>query len=157
MSCPRTIRYFLAAVLWLDAWTAVTVSGVMSLPILVLRLGFRRGLRGVEGNRPTQAWAEVTYASAGTISLALSWGLLGDKWLRFPAGSVYGLGRQHLWPFQGYFLAQQCDEYIPLCSNGGCVPGSRSTLPALLDRFRGCGRRYCGRASSAHAAERLGR
>ncbi len=88
----------------LDAWTAVTVSGVMSLLILVLRLGFRRGLRGVEGNRPTQAWAEVTYASAGTISLALGWGLLGDKWLAFLpiafmawGDSVCGLARATLW------------------------------------------------------------
>jgi len=95
---------FLVAVLWLDVWTAVTVSGVMSLLILVLRLGFRRGLRGVEGNRPTQAWAEVTYALAGTASLALGWGLLGDKWLAFLpiafmawGDSVCGLARATLW------------------------------------------------------------
>jgi len=95
---------FLVSVLCLDAWTAVTVSGVMSLLILVLRLGFRRGLRGVEGNRPTQAWAEVTYALAGTLSLALGWGLLGDKWLAFLpiafmawGDSVCGLARATLW------------------------------------------------------------
>jgi len=95
---------FLVAVLWLEVWTAVTVSGVMSLLILVLRLGFRRGLRGVEGNRPTQAWAEVTYALAGTLSLALGWGLLGDKWLAFLpiafmawGDSACGLARATLW------------------------------------------------------------
>ncbi len=95
---------FLVAVLWLDVWTAMTVSGVMSLLILVLRLGFRRGLRGVEGSRPTQAWAEVTYALAGTISLALAWGLLGDEWLAFLpiafmawGDSVCGLARATLW------------------------------------------------------------
>ena len=48
---------FLAAVLWLDAWTATGLSGVMTIVILSLRLWFRRGLRGVEGARPSQAWA----------------------------------------------------------------------------------------------------
>ena len=74
---------FLVAVLWLDPWTAITLSGVITLFILVLRLGFRRGLRGVRGSLPTQAWAEVTYALAGTVSLAVGWGLLGNRWLAF--------------------------------------------------------------------------
>ena len=74
---------FLVAVLWLDVWTAVTLAAVMTLLILALRLGFRRGLRGVEGTLATQAWAEVTYAIAGTASLAVGWGLLGDRWLAF--------------------------------------------------------------------------
>ena len=74
---------FLASVLWLDVWTTVTVAGVISVLILVLRLGFRRGLRGVEGNRPSQTQTEVTYVLAGTLSLTLGWGLLGDKWLAF--------------------------------------------------------------------------
>ena len=95
---------YLVAVLWLDVWTAVTVSGVLTLLILVLRLGFRRDLRGVEGNRPTQAWAEVSYALAGTLSLAVGWGLLGDRWLAFLpiafiawGDSVCGLARATLW------------------------------------------------------------
>ena len=95
---------FLVAVLWLDVWFAVTVSGIMSLLILVLRLGFRRGLRGVEGNRPTQAWAEVTYATAGTFSLAIGWGLLGERWLAFLpiafmawGDSAAGLLRATIW------------------------------------------------------------
>ena len=95
---------FLVAVLWLDAWTAITLSGILTLFILVLRVGFRGGLRGVRGNLPTQAWAEVTYAAAGTASLAVGWGLLGDRWLAFlPIGfmawgdSVAGLLRASLW------------------------------------------------------------
>ena len=95
---------FLAAVMWLDVWTAVAVSGVMCLMILVLRLGFRRGLRGVEGSRPTQAWSEVTYASAGLLSLVLGWGLLGNEWLAFLpiafmawGDSVCGLARATFW------------------------------------------------------------
>ena len=95
---------FLVAVLWLDVWTAVSVSGVSSLLMLVLRLGFRSGLRGVKGNRPTQAWAEVSYALAGTLSLAVGWGLLGDRWLAFLpialmawGDSVCGFARATLW------------------------------------------------------------
>ena len=74
---------FLIAVLWLDAWPAVALSAALSLFILVLRLGFQRGLRGVRGSLPTQVWAEVTYPLAGTISLAMGWVLLGDRWLAF--------------------------------------------------------------------------
>ena len=74
---------FLIAVLWLDGWTAVTLSGVLTLLILLLRLGFRRGLRGVGGSLSPQAWAEVTYPLAGTVSLAIGWVFLGDRWLAF--------------------------------------------------------------------------
>jgi hypothetical protein len=48
-----------------------------------LRLGFRRGIRGVQGTLPTQAWAEITYPLAGTASLAVGWGLLSNRWLAF--------------------------------------------------------------------------
>ncbi len=74
---------FLIGVIWLEAWAAITLSGVLTIFILVLRLGFRRGLRGVSGSLPTQAWAEITYPMAGTVSLAVGWGLLDDKWLAF--------------------------------------------------------------------------
>ena len=69
--------------MWLDAWTATALSGTIAVIILALRLGYRRGLRGVRGDRPTQAWAEVTYALAGTVSLAVGWSLWGDEWLAF--------------------------------------------------------------------------
>ena len=95
---------FLVAVLWLDPWTAASLSGVLTLCILALRLGFRRGLRGVEGNLPTQAWAEVSYALAGTASLVVGWGLLGDRWLAFLpiafmawGDSIAGLARATIW------------------------------------------------------------
>ena len=74
---------FFIAVLWLDPWPAVALSGSLTLAMATLRLGFRRGLRGVEGTLPTQAWAEITYPSAGTASLALGWGLLSNRWLAF--------------------------------------------------------------------------
>ncbi len=95
---------FLVAVLWLDAWTATVLSGAMALFILAVRLGFRRGLRGVRGNLPSQAWSEVTYALGGTAALAIGWGLLGDRWLAFLpiafmawGDSVAGLARATMW------------------------------------------------------------
>ncbi len=95
---------FLVAVLWLDAWTATALSGAMALFILTVRSGFRRGLRGVRGNLPSQAWSEVTYALGGTAALAIGWGLLGDRWLAFLpiafmawGDSTAGLARATLW------------------------------------------------------------
>ena len=74
---------FLIAVLWLDPRTAIALSSALTLAMLALRLGFRRGLRGVGGSLPTQVWAEITYPAAGTVSLAVGWLLLGDRWLAF--------------------------------------------------------------------------
>ena len=74
---------FLAAVSWLDVWIAVALSSAMTAGILGLRLRSRGRLRGVHGSLPTQAWSEVTYAIAGTASLAIGWGLLDDRWLAF--------------------------------------------------------------------------
>ena len=95
---------YLAAILWLDARTAIALSGILSFGILALRLGYRQGLRGVKGDRPTQAWAEVTYAAAGTASLVVGWGLLGDRWLAFLpiafvawGDSAAGLLRAAIW------------------------------------------------------------
>ncbi len=95
---------FLVAVTWLDARTAIALSSVLAASILALRLGFRRGLRGVHGTLPTQAWSEVTYATAGAASLAIGWGVLGEPWLAFlPVGfmawgdSAAGLARATVW------------------------------------------------------------
>ena len=74
---------FLIAVLWLDPWVAVTVAGVLTVAMIVVRLGFRRGLRGVRGRLPAHAWAEIAFPMAGMASLAVGWGLLGDRWLAF--------------------------------------------------------------------------
>ena len=95
---------FLVAVLWLDAWTATVLSGAMTLFILAVRLGLRRGLRGVRGNLPSQAWSEVAYPLAGTVSFAVGWGLLGDRWLAFLpiafmawGDSIAGILRASVW------------------------------------------------------------
>ena len=74
---------FVMAVLWLDPWPAIALSGSLTLAMAALRLGFRRGLRGVQGTLPTQAWAEITYPLAGTASLVVGWGLLCNRWLAF--------------------------------------------------------------------------
>ena len=83
---------FLAAVSWLDQWMAILVSGAMTLLILALRLKFPKGLRGTSGRRPDQAWAEVTYALGGTMSLAVGWLLLGNRWLAFLPIAFMGWG-----------------------------------------------------------------
>ena len=74
---------YLIAVLWLDVWTATILSGALTGVVLGLRLGFLRGLRGVRGGLAAGAWAEIAYPLAGTVSLAVGWGLLGDRWLAF--------------------------------------------------------------------------
>ncbi len=95
---------FLAAVLWLDALTAIVLSGSLTAFIAALRARFRDSLRGVKGALDGQAWAEVTFALAGTAGLALGWGLLGDRWLAFTAiafmawgDSAAGLARATIW------------------------------------------------------------
>jgi hypothetical protein len=95
---------FLLAVLLLDPWTATALAAVLTLLILALRVGARQGLRGSQGNFPTQAWAEVTFAAAGTASLAIGWGLMGDRWLAFLpiafmawGDNAAGLARATIW------------------------------------------------------------
>src|SRR5438105_9581063 len=62
---------YLVAVLALDAWTAVAVSGVLTLAVLSLRLFFKRQVRGLAGAASGQRWAEIAYPLAGTISLVI--------------------------------------------------------------------------------------
>ena len=83
---------YLVSVLWLEAGMAIALSGALTISVLALRLGFRRGLRGVAGSVPAQAWAEIAYPIAGTASLAVGWGLLGDKWLAFVPISFMAFG-----------------------------------------------------------------
>jgi dolichol kinase len=73
---------YLIAVLALDAWTATALSGAVALLILALRLRFRGQLRGVSG-AAGERWGEVAYPLAGAASIAVGWGLLGDRWLAF--------------------------------------------------------------------------
>ncbi len=74
---------YLVAVLCLDVSVALSVLGALTLLILVLRITGGAALQGVQGSRTSQAWSEVTYPVAGTLSLAVGCGLLGDKWLGF--------------------------------------------------------------------------
>ena len=124
---------FLVAVLWLDIWTATVLSCAMALFILAVRLGFRRGLRGVEGNLPTQAWAEVTYAMGGTASLAAGWGVLGDRWLAFLPIAFMAWGDSAAGASEGHHLARHCGQHMALGSDAWRLPCCCSILPALLD------------------------
>jgi dolichol kinase len=59
------------------------VAGSLTAFIVILQWKFRQGLRGTRGERVDQRSAEVMYALGGTISLAIGWGLIGDRWLAF--------------------------------------------------------------------------
>jgi hypothetical protein len=93
---------FFAQVEWLDAWTAVSVSGVLTLLVSAVRIG--KGLPHEASGRPEQSWAEVTFALSGTASLAVGWGMLGNEWLAFVpiafmawGDNVAGLARSTVW------------------------------------------------------------
>jgi hypothetical protein len=104
---------FLAAVLWLEAGTAIGVLGALTIGIAAVHWRRRQGLRGVNGDRPGQNWSEVTFAGLGTLSLSVGWGLMGDKWMGFlpaafmawgdsAAGIMREISRSHhvtrIWP-----------------------------------------------------------
>ncbi len=74
---------YLLAVLWLDVWTAIALTGAVAVLVAALRLRFRDQLRGVSGPASSQRWGEVAYPVAGAASIAVGWGLLGDRWLAF--------------------------------------------------------------------------
>ena len=74
---------FLVAVLWLDVWTAVVIAASLTGIIAFLRIGLGRRLQGVTSEGRSQVWAEITYPAARTLSLAVGWALLGDRWLAF--------------------------------------------------------------------------
>ena len=80
---------FFIAVLWLGAGTAIALAGLLAVLVLALRLGHRRSLRGVSRSDSTKDWAEVAFPVAIAVSLAVGWGVLGDRWLAFlPAAFV---------------------------------------------------------------------
>src|SRR5437870_6608963 len=74
---------YLVAVLALDAWVAISVAAALAASVVVLRFGFRQQVRGLADAAHQQRFAEVAYALAGVASIAVGWGLLGDRWLGF--------------------------------------------------------------------------
>ena len=91
---------YLVAVLWLDFPVAFGLATASFLLFVGLRVFNDRVLRGVGGSARPNAYAEVTYAFAGAVSLGVGWGIFGDKWLAFlPIGfmafgdSITGLVR----------------------------------------------------------------
>jgi dolichol kinase len=74
---------YLTAIIWLEKWTAIILCGILTLFILLLRLRFRWNLRGLRGTHPAQTWAEITFTVAGTLTMLIGWGVLGEKWLAF--------------------------------------------------------------------------
>ena len=74
---------YLVGVLWLDFAVAFSLAAAFFLLFLGLRLFNDQMLRGVGGSARRHAYAEVTYAFAGAVSLGIGWGILGDRWLAF--------------------------------------------------------------------------
>jgi hypothetical protein len=110
---------YLVAALWLDAMVAIRVLSALTLLIVILRLGLPRLLRGVKGSRPSQAWSEITFAVAGTLSLAAGWWALGDRWLGFlpvafmawgdnAAGVVRDIWQSLPWPLSSAAMLAVC-------------------------------------------------
>lgn len=74
---------YLIGVLWLDFAVAFGLAAAFFLFFVGLRLFNDRMLRGVGGSARRGAYAEVTYAFAGAVSLGIGWGIFGDRWLAF--------------------------------------------------------------------------
>jgi len=72
---------YLLAVLWLDFLTAILVSAALTIALCLARLWAPGLLRGIGGSGRPHAFAELTYPIAATASLAIGWGLMGDRWL----------------------------------------------------------------------------
>ena len=110
---------FLAAVLWLDVLAAIVVLTALTVLIVTLRIGFPRLTQGVRGSAPSQAWSEITFAFAGTLSLSVGWWALGDKWLGFlpvafmawgdnAAGVVRDIWKSLPWPLPSAAMLVVC-------------------------------------------------
>ena len=69
---------YLVAVLWLDFPVAFGLATASFLLFVGLRVFNDRVLRGVGGSARPNAYAEVTYAFAGAVSLGVGWGIFGD-------------------------------------------------------------------------------
>ena len=95
---------FLIAALRLEPGVAIPLAVVLTAMLVVLKAFRRTALRGVEDELASQAWSEITFGLAGVASLAVGWGLLGDKWLAFLpiafmawGDSAAGLARASIW------------------------------------------------------------
>ena len=95
---------FLIAAFWLEPYVAIPLVVVLTAMLVVLKTFRRTALRGIEGELPSQAWSEITFGLAGSASLTVGWGWLGDPWLGFVpiafmawGDSAAGLARATLW------------------------------------------------------------
>jgi hypothetical protein len=115
---------FLMAVLWLEAGMAIGVVSALTLGIATVRVARRQGLRGVSGDRPSQNWSEVTFAAAGTMSLLVGWGLLGDRWLGFLPVSFMAWGDNTAGIARDTFWRNHVTSLWPLMAMGSVCLGT---------------------------------
>jgi hypothetical protein len=137
---------FLAQVAWLDAWTAVMVSGVLTLAVSAVRIG--RGFHAAAPGRPEQSWAEVTFALSATASLAVGWGMLGNEWLAFVpiafmawGDNAAGFARSTIWkddpatPLPSFCMLAVC-LVSSLLFHPWFIGAGAGLLVTLAERYR---------------------
>ena len=74
---------FLAAILTLDATAAIALTFSIAAGIAGLRWVAPSRLHGLRKSDFANNWSEIAYPLAGAASLAIGWGLLGNRWLGF--------------------------------------------------------------------------
>jgi dolichol kinase len=74
---------YLAAVLFLEPTVAIVAAVAIAGIFVVLRVSARRHLRGLAGDGRSDRLGELAYPVAAAASLAVGWGLFGDRWLAF--------------------------------------------------------------------------
>lgn len=73
--------FLLSVFLFSSPWWPIILSGSFTLLLGGARLIKPGAFRGVGGTGRRQALAEVYFPAAGTISLGIGWGWLGNPWL----------------------------------------------------------------------------
>lgn len=86
------LAYFLTPLLFQGPLIPILVSLSFVALLGGARLVRPRTFRGVGGTGRPHAWAEVNFPLAGTASLILGWGILGDPWLGAVPGVMMGWG-----------------------------------------------------------------
>ena len=74
---------YLLAVLLLEPIPAIVLSASATILVVLLRLRFKDGLRGVAAGSSGGRYAEVTFLATATLSLSAGWGLLGSPAVAF--------------------------------------------------------------------------
>ena len=75
------IGYLMLALFYREGWFPLFISILFTFMLALARVFSPSLFRGVGGSGRTHAMAEVWFPLAGTISIAIGWLWIGDKWL----------------------------------------------------------------------------